>query len=262
MPPVTPVTKHKALLIEDNPGDVRLIRLHLADAPHAPFELVHADKLSAGLERLAAGDIDLVLLDMSLPDSFGLDTFKRAHAAAPQVPIIVLSGLDDESVAVQTVQLGAQDYLVKGQMDNRLLVHAMRYAIERKRAEELLARERDLFHTLLDNLPDRIFFKDERSRFLRVNRALSDRFKLGHPREVVGRTDFDFFAATHAQPAYDDEQQIMRTGEPLVGKVENETLPDGTTTWVLTSKLPLRDKTGRIAGTFGISRDITALKKT
>ena len=109
MPPVTPVTKHKALLIEDNPGDVRLIRLHLADAPHAPFELVHADKLSAGLERLAGGDIDLVLLDMSLPDSFGLDTFKRAHAAAPQVPIIVLSGLDDESVAVQkTVSVAVQ----------------------------------------------------------------------------------------------------------------------------------------------------------
>ncbi|MBI3716039.1 MAG: response regulator, partial [Betaproteobacteria bacterium] len=215
------------LLIEDNPGDVRLIRLHLADAPAAPFELVHADRLATGLERLAAGGIDLVLLDMSLPDSFGLDTFKRAHAAAPQVPIIVLSGLDDESVAVETVQLGAQDYLVKGQMDNRLLVHAMRYAIERKRAEELLAQERDLFHTLLDNLPDRIFFKDASSRFLRVNRALSDRFKLDHPREMVGKTDFDFFATAHAQPAYEDEQHIMRTGEPLVGKVENETLPDG-----------------------------------
>ena len=178
--------KRRVLLIEDNPGDARLMREYLNDPAGASFVIDHTATLADGLARLAQGGIDLVLLDLSLPDSPMPETFRRAHAAAPEVPIIVMSGLDDERFAMQTVQDGAQDYLVKGQVEPRLLVHAMRYAIERKRAEEALAQERDLFHTLLDNLPDRIFFKDTRSRFTRINRALTDHFKLGHPREAMG----------------------------------------------------------------------------
>ena len=127
-----------ALLIEDNPGDAGLFREMLAEAQNTSFSLEYADRLSAGLERLALGGIDLLLLDLSLSDSQGLDTLVRARAQAPQTPIVVLSGLDDEALAVQAVRAGAQDYLVKGQADSRLLVRAMRYAIERKQAEEAL----------------------------------------------------------------------------------------------------------------------------
>jgi len=253
--------KLKVLLVEDNLPDARLMQEYLADVPGTPFELEHAELLEEGLARLAKGGIDLVLLDLSLPDSLGLETFARTHAAAPQVPIIVLSGRDDESLAIQTVHEGAQDYLVKGHVDSRLLARAMRYAIERKRAEEALAYERDLFHTLLDNLPDRIYFKDAKSRFIRISRAVAKQFKIKHPREAMGKTDFDFFATEHAQAALGDEQVVMQTGQPILGKIEKETLPDGTVTWALTSKLPLRDKQGRVIGNFGISRDITALKK-
>ena len=195
MKPQTDIAKPKVLLIEDSPGDARLLRVFLAEAPGAGFDLEHVDLLSTGLNRLAQGGIDLVLLDLSLPDSLGLETFAKAHAGAPQVPIIVLSGLDDESLAIKTVHEGAQDYLVKGQVDSRLLVRSMRYAIERKRAEEALAKERDLLHTLMDNLPDRIYFKDDQSRFIRISRAVAEQFKLGHPREAMGRTDLDFFTA-------------------------------------------------------------------
>jgi len=249
------------LLIEDNAGDARLLMEYLSDAPANPFVLEHVQTLGEGLERVQRGGIALVLLDLSLPDSFGLDTFARAHQAAPEVPIIVLSGRDDEALAIKTVHEGAQDYLVKGQVDTRLLVRSMRYAIERKRAEEALAKERDLLHTLLENLPDRIYFKDEQSRFLRISRAVVEQFKVADQSQAVGKTDFDFFTAEHAQVALNDERLVMRTGEPIIGKVERETLPDGSITWALTSKLPMRDKSGRIVGNFGISRDITAIKR-
>jgi len=249
------------LLIEDNPGDARLMREYLSDPAGVSFILEHRSTLASGLERLAQGGIDLVLLDLSLPDSPMPETFQRTQAAAPQVPIIVMSGLDDEKFAIQTVQEGAQDYLVKSYVDTRLLVHAMRYAIERKRAEEALAQERDLFHSLLDNLPDRIFFKDAESRFTRISRALTNHFKLVHPREAMGRRDHDFFTAEHADAALRDEQQVMASGQPVLGKIERETLPDGGITWALTSKLPLTNRHGKVVGLFGISRDITAIKK-
>ncbi|MGA9348777.1 MAG: ATP-binding protein [Anaerolineae bacterium] len=128
----------KVLLIEDNPGDARLIREMLAEVRGAAFDVECADHLSTGLEHLAEGGIDVTLLDMSLPDGQGLDTFVCAHTQASGVPIVVLTGLDDEALAVQAVQKGAQDYLVKGRVDGYSLTRAIRYAIERQRAEEAL----------------------------------------------------------------------------------------------------------------------------
>ena len=136
----------KVLLIEDNPGDARLIQVVLNSARTADFaahmlntfDMEHVDRLSSGLKRLRDGGIDLILLDLSLPDSQGLDTFARVHAQASHVPIVVLTGLADAELAAEVVRRGAQDYLVKGEIDGRLLVRSMRYAIERKRAEEAL----------------------------------------------------------------------------------------------------------------------------
>jgi PAS domain S-box-containing protein len=257
----SPVAQH-VLLIEDNPADARLLRELIGEVRDAPFALDHVGTLEEGLRCLAEENkFDLVLVDLSLPDSLGLETFARVYAAVPEMPIIVMSGLDDEDLAIKTVQEGAQDYLVKGQVDSRLLVRSMHYAIERKRVEEALAKERDLLHTLLDNLPDRIYVKDLQSRFLRISKALADLFKLKHPREAWMKSDFDFFLPGHAEEALRDEQQIIQSGQPILGKVEKETLPDGSITWALTSKLPLRDKKGNIIGSFGISRDITAIKQ-
>jgi len=131
----------KALLIEDNPLDARLIQIMLHEAGGGQFELDRAERLASGMEVLGRGEADIVLLDLSLPDSGGgLATFNEVHKFAPKVPIIVLTGLDDERIAVTTVQQGAQDYLVKGQVTGPLLVRAIRYALERKRTADQLAR--------------------------------------------------------------------------------------------------------------------------
>jgi PAS domain S-box-containing protein len=129
-----------------------------------------------------------------------------------------------------------------------------------KQAEEALSHERNLLHCLMDNIPDRIYFKDAQSRFIRINRALADQFGLHDPAEAVGKTDFDFFTAEHAAPAFRDEQQVMSTGRGIIGIEEKETWSDGRTGWASTTKLPLRDKDGKVVGTFGVSRDITARK--
>jgi diguanylate cyclase (GGDEF)-like protein/PAS domain S-box-containing protein len=131
---------------------------------------------------------------------------------------------------------------------------------ERKRIEELLAHERDLFRAMMDNSSDGIYFKDTESRFLLINRAQSIRFGLSDPSEAVGKRDFDFFSEEHAREAYADEQRIVSSQQPFILKEEKETWPDGRTTWVSTTKFPLRDVDGRIIGTFGISRDITERK--
>jgi sigma-B regulation protein RsbU (phosphoserine phosphatase) len=130
----------RVLLVEDNPGDARLLEVMLADAGNDAFELERADRLRPALERLQGEAFDLVLVDLSLPDSQGMDSFRSIQAQAPRAAIVVLSGLANETMAVEAVHEGAQDYLVKGQVDGTSLVRAMRYAVERKALAEELAR--------------------------------------------------------------------------------------------------------------------------
>ncbi len=130
---------------------------------------------------------------------------------------------------------------------------------ERYRMEADLAYERDLLRALLDTVPDAIYFKDLDSRFIRASRALAEKFGEEDPRKLQGKTDFHYFTAEHALPAYEDEQRIIRTGEPLLNKTEKETWPDGRVSWVRTSKIPFRNRSGRVIGTIGVSKDITDL---
>jgi len=161
---------HSVLLIEDNPGDVRLIQEMLAEEPVAPFRLICADRLSRGLEFLAAEDADLVLvlLDLSLPDSYGLDTFARVYAHFPSVPIIVLTDNDDRTVALAAVKGGAQDYLLKGRLDRELLVRTMHYSIERKHYQDQLERQAN--YDVLTGLPNRNLFHDRLSQAVYAQR--------------------------------------------------------------------------------------------
>jgi signal transduction histidine kinase len=125
------------LLVEDNPGDARLLREMLDAQGSHDIELAHVECMSAAEKYLSERAVDIILLDPGLPDAQGLGAIRRAHAAAPRVPLVVLTGLDDESLAGQALQEGAQDYLIKGQIETRGLLRALRYATERKRLERL-----------------------------------------------------------------------------------------------------------------------------
>lgn len=129
------------LLIEDNSGDRRLISEMLAEASNVTFDVKYADRLQAAMEYLDQNRVEVILLDLGLPDSQGLETLKKVYAHVSELPIVVLTGLNDEMIGVQAVNEGAQDYLIKGQVDTHLLRRTIRYAIERKQAEE---RERRL----------------------------------------------------------------------------------------------------------------------
>jgi diguanylate cyclase (GGDEF)-like protein len=128
------------LLIEDNHDDALLIQRYLSKAMKVLYQVNHVDELRKGLERLKSGGVGVVLLDLGLPGDHGLSAFEKVHASSPNVPIIVLTGHDDDDLALEAVQKGAQDYLVKGQIAGSLLQRSIRYAIERKRAAEELKR--------------------------------------------------------------------------------------------------------------------------
>ena len=155
----------KILLVEDNPRDAHLVKEMLADADTIQFELAHIDQLSKALEYLSKASFDIILLDLSLPDRHGLDTVIQIRNASPTVPIVVMSGLGDEELAIKAVQEGAQDYLVKGEVESNLLVRSIRYAIERKQSEEALRKA-------YDNLEIRI--QERTAELVKANRALQE----------------------------------------------------------------------------------------
>jgi DNA-binding response OmpR family regulator len=130
------------LLVEDNPGDARLLREMFKEHRSHDTEMMHVQSMIEAEGTLSERAIDIIVLDLGLPDVQGLDAVRRARAAAPRVPLVVLTGLDDESVGAQALQEGAQDYLVKGQIETRGLLRALRYAIERKHMEEALFTEK------------------------------------------------------------------------------------------------------------------------
>jgi PAS domain S-box-containing protein len=141
------------LLVEDNPGDALLIKEMLAESGRQTFTLEPVSRLSDGLARLAQGGVDLTLLDLDLPDSRGLETFSRVHEQSPEVPVVILTGLADDVLALTAVREGAQDFLFKNDITPALLRRSMRYATERKQGELALERERRKLFSLLNNLP-------------------------------------------------------------------------------------------------------------
>jgi sigma-B regulation protein RsbU (phosphoserine phosphatase) len=145
---MSPIQRSRILLVEDDPDDVWLLRNLLGDRWDGPFELIHVELLEDALRCLETGRIDVILLDLSLPDSHGVETFLRIYAQAPELPIVILTGLDDQGLALRCVQAGAEDYLVKGQVDDELLVRSLRYAMERSRrrqAEQQLQTQTEEF---------------------------------------------------------------------------------------------------------------------
>ena len=254
------------LILEDDVRDAKLAAKVLEGSGiRLQFEVTDsAEVFRANLEK---SEYDVILADFNLRNWTAMDALEILKRSGKDIPLIVVTGsLGDES-AVECIKRGAADFVLKDRPARlptavQRALEERRLRTEMKRAEDALILEKYLFHTLADNLPDVIYFKDRASRFTRINKALAKMFGLSDPAQAVGKTDFDFFAAEHAQKAYNDEQEIIRTGQPIVGTEEMEIWPDGHVTWVSTTKMPLRDAQGNISGTFGVSRDITARKQT
>ena len=251
-PADAPAPVPRALLIEDSPADVLLITTLL----EGRFAVTHAPSLHEGVAAASAAAFDIVLLDLFLGDSRGLDTFVQFQTLHPELPILVMSGLDDERVAEAAVHDGAQDYLVKGQMDEVLLQRALRYAIERKRVERALRDSEAFYQSLVETLPQFIYRKDGAGRFTFANRRFCTLLGKTLP-EITGRTDFDFFPAELASKYQADDHRVMEMGK-LFEAVEEHTPPGGEKEHVQVVKSPVFDAHGKIIGTQGIFWDVTA----
>jgi len=190
----------KILLIEDNPGDARLIEEMLLEAEEPGFKLEWTERLSKGIERLSKGDIDIVLLDLSLPDSTGFDTFEKVHEKAPEVAIIVFTGLDDKGMGVRAVQVGAQDYLVKGKVDSNLLIRSIQYAIERQR----MMRELQAM-SITDDLT-RLY---NRRGFLTLGREMLNMGKRIKKRIVLLYADLDGFKKINDEFGHQEGDRVL-----------------------------------------------------
>ncbi len=250
----------RILLVEDDDGVALLLQTMLSRWRYGAFTIRRSASLAAALREVAQGGIDLVLLDLGLPDSQGFETFVSMHAAVPRLPIIVLTGWDDEQLATDTVHQGAQDYIVKGKTDAASLARAIRYAIERCRAQQALAEEHDLLRSVMDSIPDQVYLKDINSRFVSVNPEMVRFFGAASCDEIVGKCDFDFLPHELAVQFLAEEQALLHHDQPCVNREAAVTDFAGNTRWMLTTKVLLRDRHGSVTGLLGINRDITERK--
>jgi two-component system, cell cycle sensor histidine kinase and response regulator CckA len=250
----------KILLVEDNPGDVLLLQETLSEIEHFQSDLVPVDRLSDALQRLQTESFDVVLLDLLLPDSEGLETFLQIHQQVPLTPIIVLTGIADETLTIQAMQSGAQDYLIKGQVSgSELLRRAIRYAIERKRVEATLHQREQEFRTLTTNAPDIIARFDQNLRHLYVNPAVEAATGLS-TQEFLGKTNREL-GMPEAQVAQWEEalQQVFRTGEPT--SIQFSLLSPTGTRYYQSRCVPEFNLDGTVESVLGITRDMTELKQ-
>lgn len=161
--------KIKVLLIEDNLGDARLISEMITEVAGSKIQIDHSFRLSTGLERLSRCQFDAILLDLALPDSTGLDTLRKVHSRAGSVPIIVMTYNEGEEIGLKAMQIGAQDYLIKLQIDGVLLVRSLRYAIERKKSEEKLNESEERFRVTFEQAAVGLAHVDLEGKWIRVN---------------------------------------------------------------------------------------------
>jgi len=248
------------LLVEDNPGDVRLIQEFLCDAKMISFQVEVAERLSDGLKALSEGRFDVVLLDLSLPDSSGLETLAKVLSNTQHVAIIVLTGLSDEGLALEAMRKGAQDYLVKDHVDEHLLSRAIRYAIERKRTEEALRESEEKYRTILESIEDGYYEVDIAGDFTFFNDSMCR--ILGYTKdELMGMNNRQCSDKQTAKKVYQFFNKTYNTGKPSKLFDCEFIKKNGTKRYVETSVLLMKDSEAQPIGFRGIVRDISSRKK-
>ncbi|MEH1822842.1 MAG: response regulator [Nostoc sp.] len=241
----------KVLLVEDNPGDVLLLQELFKEVTTVVVELMPVERLYEAVNYLTNEIFDVILLDLSLPDSQGLQTFVIAHNQAKATPIIVLTGINDETLATRAMQQGAQDYLVKGQVTGDLLVRSMRYAIERQQADNALRQSEERFRVALKNSPIFVYNQDRDLRYTWVYNPPSGLTV----EKILGKQDLDIIPVEDAQHLITIKRGVLTTG---IGTREEVsiTIQDTTRYYDLTVE-PLRNETQEIVGVTCASIDIS-----
>jgi sigma-B regulation protein RsbU (phosphoserine phosphatase) len=251
----------RILLIEDNPDDVFYVQMVLRKIDGTYFQLEPRETLAAGLLRLKEGDIDLVLLDLTLPDSVGLDTFRTVKSQCGGTPVIVLSGIDDETVAVNAVHAGAEDYMVKGRVDHQLLTRTIIYAIERNESRKALLKAEEKYRAIFENSVSGIFQTTPDGRYLNVNPALTRIYGYDTPEDLIsGLTDIA--RRLYVDPNRRSEFIRHMQEEGVVQNFESQIYrKDGAIIWISESARAVRNAEGDILFYEGMVEDISARKE-
>jgi PAS domain S-box-containing protein len=249
------------LVVEDNPDDVFFLGMMLQKVAAAHFELHPVPNLASALKRLAQGNVDVVLLDLSLPDSSGMDTFRAAKAHARDIPIIILSGTDDETLAVNAVHAGAEDYLVKGHVDSQLVSRAIIYAIERTQSKRAVSKAQEKYRGIFENSVAGIFQTSAEGAYLDVNPALIRIYGYSTREDLMSsisdiakllyvnsnrRAEFVKLMQEH-NVVQDFESQIYRKDESII--------------WISENARAVTDDQGKVLYYEGMVEDITARKE-
>jgi diguanylate cyclase (GGDEF)-like protein/PAS domain S-box-containing protein len=253
----------KVLLVEDNPGDARLLREMLREPAALSYEVIHRDTMESAAVYLAEDAANIILLDLGLPDVQGLEAVRRARNATPHIPIVVLTGLDDEAMAGRALQAGAQDYLIKGEIDARGLRRALRYAIERKAMEEALWAEKERAQITLNCIGDAVTCTDIFGTITFLN-AVAESMTGWSLQEAVGRPIADVVRIVDANNreifTHTNGALIARNKADLLRSEYNLIRRDGTKIPVEDSLAPIHDGQGRFTGSVIVFRDVSVAR--
>ncbi len=253
--------KNIILLIEDNKGDSRLIREMIADSRTTKFDVDVASTLESSIQKLNENRYDIVISDLGLPDSQGIDTLKEIQKAVHKVPIIVLTGITDEEMGINAVKLGAQDYLIKNQLNKFSLIRAITYAIERKMSDEMLRENEELFRGAFEQAAVGLAHVSLEGRFLRFNNKLLE--ITGYSEKELSEKNFQ--EITHPEDLHKDVEQMEKL---ISGDIETYSMEkryirkDGSFVWVLLTGSMVRNEDGNPKYFIAVIENIEKRKNT
>ena len=246
----------RVLLIEDDPDDIILVKEALADVSLGKIKLEYTGRLSRGLIELSSHPYDVVLLDLNLPDSQGLETLKTVIKSYPKVPVVVLSGLADDITTIEAVRRGAQDYLVKGDISGPTLVRVLRYAIERKQAEAVLRESEAKYRALVETTPNGITLTDLDGKLVLCNQQTAAMHGYDNPEEMIGINVYELVIPADRQLAGLNTQKTLNEGRVMNAEY-SLVRKDGSHFPAEISAVLLRDAAGAPTGFIGTTRDTT-----